>query len=622
MKSLSRINSSENIQNASITHGLQEYEAMMGNKRLTNLILNNSHLGDPNRKGSSIARIGSSNNFAKTLPPKRSASLVNMKQSSNTKKNPKESPLQYRRPRKSSSVGSLPETFALFGKTCEVITETLLNDMKVLLTDFDLLANVFKTCIGLQEFPYLLFKFFESHRREMVLMRWAIHLEVGQTNDPNELFRADSFATKLFYVLFFAEDGREFLGQLLLPFINDIAEWKTSLEIESHKIVGNKVDSNANCKWYIKKSSEFLRRLNSSLDLCPVLLRESLQILREEINKKFPNADKYLGGIIFLRFICPTLVFPVRFGIVDVADSPKISTDETQRHLIIAGKILQTLANGDEIPPEKSHSDLLNQFVKNDYHLLSDFLAKLLDEKEVDKARTEKEATEIRGISPKRMEEEFCSFLKQQQLLRQDYSIIQFHQKYESFIGQCFDHNDDFKLSIQKKESDIYIYQRKIEGSSAPCFKTIARIPCTIESAVEFLSCNGMNETSIYNTEVKLVEQFDKSHSDWSMVTPATFPITNRDWVYALYSSFEADKDRFVSMSYSIQRVDVPINKKYVRGEIIMSGVVVQEDPLRQGSIIFTYIHHVDPRGSVMTWNSAKDVLREVERVRERLCKS
>jgi hypothetical protein len=46
-------------------------------------------------------------------------------------------------------------------------------------------------------------------------------------------------------------------------------------------------------------------------------MREGLLTLHEECAKKFPKIDNVVPIVLFLRFICPTLVQPTVFGLLE-----------------------------------------------------------------------------------------------------------------------------------------------------------------------------------------------------------------------------------------------------------------------------------------------------------------
>jgi GTPase-activator protein for Ras-like GTPase len=55
-----------------------------------------------------------------------------------------------------------------------------------------------------------------------------------------------------------------------------------------------------------------------------------------------------VGGFLFLRFICPAVVTPHRYGLTKSAPSPKAG-----RTLVLISKLLQNLANGVEFDGTK-----------------------------------------------------------------------------------------------------------------------------------------------------------------------------------------------------------------------------------------------------------------------------
>ena len=90
-------------------------------------------------------------------------------------------------------------------------------------------------------------------------------------------------------------------------------------------------------------------------------MRLVLRYAQQEVVKKFPEMkQKVIGGFVFLRFICPALVSPVRFGLVR---SNMISAS-SQKSLILVSRVLQCIANGTEFDSSKGDLTKLNQVIE------------------------------------------------------------------------------------------------------------------------------------------------------------------------------------------------------------------------------------------------------------------
>ena len=76
-------------------------------------------------------------------------------------------------------------------------------------------------------------------------------------------------------------------------------------------------DRDRNVNRLLSVAQTFLDHIiKTSLEACPVQIREVCECLRREVEARFPNAScSAVGGFYFLRFVCPTIVSPEVIGI-------------------------------------------------------------------------------------------------------------------------------------------------------------------------------------------------------------------------------------------------------------------------------------------------------------------
>ncbi|XP_058814777.1 receptor-mediated endocytosis protein 6 homolog isoform X2 [Topomyia yanbarensis] len=109
--------------------------------------------------------------------------------------------------------------------------------------------------------------------------------------------------------------------------------------------------------------SRFLKSLSENWCLLPSTIRWMLQsiyhfLTRAKISKKEVNI--ILTDMIFTNFICPAMVNPNIYGIIDAAIS-----DNTRYNLMLIGHILQTLALNDYHSVEDQLQGFLRKFDRN-----------------------------------------------------------------------------------------------------------------------------------------------------------------------------------------------------------------------------------------------------------------
>ena len=103
-----------------------------------------------------------------------------------------------------------------------------------------------------------------------------------------------------------------------------------------------------------------------------------LSFASDETLKKFDKGTELivLGGMLFLRFICPSVVSPHLYGLSDKAPS-----GSSMRTLIMLSMVMQMLANQTEFSKEKGHSLFpFNEMIIQKYRgKINDFMIRLSD---------------------------------------------------------------------------------------------------------------------------------------------------------------------------------------------------------------------------------------------------
>jgi hypothetical protein len=196
---------------------------------------------------------------------------------------------------------------------------------------------------------------FQTSNKLMRLMQVAVRQEV-QCTCIDALFREDTMVCTL-ASSFLKWAGGAYLRQILGPVISKIAQSKKSFEIDL-----NKGGAKGNEKRVRKLVAEILKGIFESSSSCPLPVREFLFYMRSEIRDKHPQAqaDNTICAFFFLRFVCPTIVNPRENGAIN-----KFPTEEAKRGLLIAARIVQTLANDGDCDPDKPYLDKINKLIND-----------------------------------------------------------------------------------------------------------------------------------------------------------------------------------------------------------------------------------------------------------------
>lgn len=171
------------------------------------------------------------------------------------------------------------------------------------------------------------------------IIEFVVETEVTQSETPTTLFRRNSLATKMIGSVL-AVYGKKYLINLLSKFIQEMNKENKNLEVDPSKT--KEEDAAKNMVEIIKLSSELIERIVKSVDDIPIEIRQITTILNDQCQKKYKNSIRIaIGGLIFLRFICPALTAPKLYNLVEIEVD-----NNCRRTLLMITKILQNLCNG------------------------------------------------------------------------------------------------------------------------------------------------------------------------------------------------------------------------------------------------------------------------------------
>ncbi|KAJ3442947.1 ras gtpase-activating protein [Anaeramoeba flamelloides] len=320
--------------------------------------------------------------FIEDLIPEK---IINKNENKQQNNNEKKSPRGNERPKKIPFKKIEQLHKLLFVLQNEQLLFTMTISKIVNISDLDLLSKSLITI-------------FEVKRFNSILIEQNIQNEVEKTEFEGTLFRGNCMASKMMNT--YAKNvALNYLSKTLKDIINEIIQCEESFEIIPQYIakqIKTKVTSNRNndgvlnpdedeinetIKRRAKKNLELLKKyviktLNAilnSLELCPLALRDLCCKLFSATSKKFPNS-KYIvvAGFIFLRFICPAIVVPEKYGITD-----KIPSIHNRRNLILLSKVVQSVANGATFNEE--NMQLVNPIVEQFIPKLQIFMNNLVE---------------------------------------------------------------------------------------------------------------------------------------------------------------------------------------------------------------------------------------------------
>lgn len=228
---------------------------------------------------------------------------------------------------------------------------------------------------------------FESNNRSIELLSSFVSREMREAESETTLFRAQSYACKMFKV-YSKMVGIPYLWKTLGHFINEIAYADASVVMSNRdRLIPQNIeieidptrlddpsDEDINKLQLLLVTSKIFKALIKSIDDFPMGIRVICHDIFNQVKEKYPELEfKYLGSFIFLRFICPAITAPHSYGLLKEPPSDKV-----QRQLILVSKILQNLANGIQFGKKEEFMKKMNEFIETNIEKLQEFLEQLV----------------------------------------------------------------------------------------------------------------------------------------------------------------------------------------------------------------------------------------------------
>jgi hypothetical protein len=214
--------------------------------------------------------------------------------------------------------------------------------------------------------------FFECHGQTQTFFSVIIKSEVESTDNEGSVFRANSFATKMFRVYSKMHGLKYLFSVLSIPILElkgQIEQENVTLEVDPNKL--EEGDDTASNRWQLLLITQKLfTAIIRSANEIPPALRNVIYTVKEEVTPKYPNLlSKSLGAFMFLRFYCPAIIAPQAYGLLKDPPDPIL-----QRDLVLLSKILQNLANQQEFGKKEVGLEKLNEFIQDNKNNLANFL--------------------------------------------------------------------------------------------------------------------------------------------------------------------------------------------------------------------------------------------------------
>lgn len=204
------------------------------------------------------------------------------------------------------------------------------------------------------------------------LLRYMIHMEVENTASENLLFRDESLSSRMMSI-FSKLIGRPFLHKHLQPLLAQVLVPEFDLEINPRTVPPDELEVNQGR--LLGTAQQFFDSIIGSLDELHYAFKEVSRCLFESVQHRFPDSRyKVVGSFFFLRWLCPSLVTPDAFGLIDQKLESK-----SRRRLVLIAKVLQNLANEAYFEQKEEYMKCSNVFIESNLDKMHSFFDSLVE---------------------------------------------------------------------------------------------------------------------------------------------------------------------------------------------------------------------------------------------------
>jgi len=234
---------------------------------------------------------------------------------------------------------------------------------------------------------------YAAHGEAVGLVQYFITKEVESSNKEGTLFRANSISSKMF-TTYSRVIALKYVWKIFaypvaeLDHMAQVATGETSgeggskttimgpmaMEVDPSKME-EAADEQINTLELWLVAQKLFSGMNKAKSSVPSEIRLLLRHVQTEVAGKFSEqaAHKAMGGFLFLRLLCPSLMAPQVYGLLK--EPPNAMA---QRQLILIAKVMQNLAN-DTLPGKKEgYMERLNEFITSNQDRLRSFYAELI----------------------------------------------------------------------------------------------------------------------------------------------------------------------------------------------------------------------------------------------------
>ncbi|KAJ5076602.1 ras gtpase-activating protein [Anaeramoeba ignava] len=256
------------------------------------------------------------------------------------------------------------EYFQMFERAKEFMNNYLLDSDVIFLT----VAVDYENCLdSLDDLSAGFFHVFEHLGFLVPFIKMAISQQIIAKKNQFVLFRTNDITSK-FLTRFCATNGLDYLRNTLHDVLQEICQEGLEFEVDPYIEMPQRIKENlVNLRKYFHK---ILDKILASANFLPLGLKIISAHIRKETNTLLHINDlTVLGSLIFLRFICPAILSPHTFNIIDV-----VPDSATERGLLLLSSAIQTLGTGKTFGSNRAYLQPLNEDIEKRSSEMNNFL--------------------------------------------------------------------------------------------------------------------------------------------------------------------------------------------------------------------------------------------------------